>query len=114
VKYEDLFGNDPGCYAHMCCTCDPNPSATCDQFRIMTREEAERETDAWEKKMNQFTRALHAAHADARQKGLKRGNGGMSEVKCPNCEGTIRYSVASINGHMHAACTTKGCASWME
>lgn len=42
------------------------------------------------------------------------GRGGLSgTVDCPNCEGTLRYTVAS-NGHVWAICSTGGCARWME
>jgi hypothetical protein len=59
--------------------------------------------------------AVGKAKDDAHAKGFKRGSGGRGEVPCTACNlGTIRYSVASVNGHMHAHCTTKGCVSWME
>lgn len=41
-------------------------------------------------------------------------HGGFGSIKCPCCGGTVRYSVAKYNGHVHATCSTKGCASWME
>jgi hypothetical protein len=59
--------------------------------------------------------AVSATHEDAATKGLKRGNGGTGSVKCPACEmGIIKYSVASLNGHIWGACSTKGCVQWME
>ncbi len=40
---------------------------------------------------------------------------GRGEIKCPVCErGTLRYSRAACNGHIHAACSTEGCMRWME
>lgn len=43
--------------------------------------------------------------------GEQRGSG---TLECPCCEGgTVSYSRAS-NGHVHAKCSTAGCASWME
>lgn len=34
---------------------------------------------------------------------------------CPICAtGTLRFSIASCNGHIHAQCTTKECVSWIE
>ena len=37
-------------------------------------------------------------------------------VACPSCEGgTLNYSYAgAYNKHVHAACSTPGCLSWME
>lgn len=58
--------------------------------------------------------AVGNAKEDARSKGFKKGSAGRGEVPCIICSGTIRYTVAGLNGHMHAHCTTKGCVSWME
>lgn len=59
--------------------------------------------------------AVVAAKQDAKSKGFKRGNGGASEIPCPTkCGGVLRYSVAGVNGHLWAACTTKNCVRWME
>lgn len=39
---------------------------------------------------------------------------GAGEIDCPVCKaGKLRYSRASSNGHVHAACTS-GCVAWME
>ncbi|MDH5297883.1 MAG: hypothetical protein OEV91_02590 [Desulfobulbaceae bacterium] len=36
-------------------------------------------------------------------------------VDCPCCEtGKLFYSISSYNGHIHAACDTGKCVSWME
>jgi ribosomal protein S27E len=68
-----------------------------------------------EEKIKFLIAALGAAKDDAKAHGLGRGHGGTGSVKCPSCEnGTIRYSVAGVNGHMHACRTTKGCVAWME
>jgi hypothetical protein len=38
-----------------------------------------------------------------------------ARIPCPCCEtGTVSYSRASYNGHIHATCSSPGCASWME
>ena len=40
---------------------------------------------------------------------------GQGEIQCPVCKkGVLRYSRAACNGHVHAACSTKGCVQWME
>lgn len=47
----------------------------------------------------------------------KRGTPAASGcIDCPACEGekTLRFSRSGYNGHIHAACTTEGCVSWME
>lgn len=37
-------------------------------------------------------------------------------IDCPVCKAvkSLRYSRAGYNGHIHAACKTEGCVSWME
>ncbi|TXH09875.1 MAG: hypothetical protein E6R04_06965 [Spirochaetes bacterium] len=45
----------------------------------------------------------------------KRGTPGASgSIPCPNCDGTLRFSRAGYNGHIHAGCTTPNCCAWME
>jgi hypothetical protein len=52
---------------------------------------------------------------DAKEKGFKTGNGGQSSFKCTICpNGTVRYSVASVNGHIWAACSTPGCLRFLQ
>jgi hypothetical protein len=42
------------------------------------------------------------------------GKPGAGNLPCPSgCGGTVAFSMAS-NGHVHAHCSTTGCASWME
>lgn len=71
-------------------------------------------SDGEQARMARHLAPIFAAHEDAKKRGIGKGKGGTGECKCPNCDGTIRYAVASINGHMHACCSTPGCASWME
>ena len=72
-------------------------------------------TEVEQEAIDRMLAPMKAAHEDARRRGLQKGNGGRGEVKCPNCsDGTVRYTVASLNGHIWGACTTSGCASWME
>lgn len=86
----------------------------CPKFEVMNREEAEVIADAQLGAMAVTTAARKAAKADAKEKGLGRGKGGAGSLPCPKCPGRIRYTVASLNGHMWGCCTTKGCVSWME
>lgn len=46
----------------------------------------------------------------------KKGTPGASgRITCPVCStGTLSFSRAGYNGHIHAGCTTKGCVRWME
>lgn len=46
----------------------------------------------------------------------KRGMGGSAgSILCPVCgSGTLRFTRSSYNGHIHAACSSQDCVSWME
>lgn len=36
-------------------------------------------------------------------------------ITCPACNaGTVSWSRARSNGHVHARCSTPDCAAWME
>jgi hypothetical protein len=47
----------------------------------------------------------------------KRGKpGARGQIDCPICgaANALAFSRSGYNGHIHAACTTDGCVSWME
>jgi hypothetical protein len=82
----------------------------CDKRRWTTREEAEADiaaADAAFQRINVCLKAIREKHGKAR--------GLVSSMPCPvGCGGTLRYSIASYNGHVHGQCSTAGCASWMQ
>ena len=42
-------------------------------------------------------------------------HGVSGKIPCPVCgTGTLNYSRAGMNGHIHARCSTDGCVMWME
>lgn len=95
--------------------CDNDSGATCERCVKPTLEEARREVDAEEVEIGQSLAAMRKAHEHAASQGLGRGKGGNGQMPCPKCgTGTLHYRVASINGHMHANCTTPKCLAWME
>jgi hypothetical protein len=84
--------------------------ATCEKRCTMTREEAE----ADERRLTDEIQAMGVArkaiveHVEA--SGQYRG-----AIPCPTCKtGTLRYSRAVTNKHVHARCSTDGCHAWME
>ena len=116
VVYYDQFGTGEGCFANIPCVTSFNkePAKECPKVIYPSREEAEQEQAARDAHSKKSIQAMNDAHADAKAKGYGKGKGGQDSLKCPLCEdGTLRYSVASVNGHMHACCTN-GCVSWME
>jgi len=57
--------------------------------------------------------AIKARAAIVAKHGKARGVSG--EMPCPVCSsGTLHYSIAQANGHIHAACSTATCVRWME
>lgn len=58
--------------------------------------------------------AIGKAYEEIRKLGYKKGHGGGGTIICPKCHGTLHFSVASINGHVHGNCETADCLRWME
>jgi len=93
-----------------CLQWDNTAGATCEKSQWPTREDAEREEEQSSAAMKRVLTALAAVLA---KHGKARGL--ADSMPCPNnCGGTLRYSIASYNGHVHGQCSTEGCASWMQ
>lgn len=91
------------------------PHKVCTQFKAVTAEEAKAEAVEILAVAERNLKITALVRQDAESKGYGRGNGGVGDIACPVCgKGTIRYSVASVNGHIWAACTVKGCFSVMQ
>lgn len=119
VNYRALAGEPQlGCMTRLPCipAMEPKggPRVECEKRERPTREEAEQTVERGKQRMAQTIAALRIVHDDAKAKSLKRGHGGNGQVACPVCQQQLRYSVADYNGHIHAACETKGCVQWME
>lgn len=69
------------------------------------------EIDAQDREREAFF--AHMATARERIIATKKPHG---ETDCPKCGvgSALRFTVSSYNGHVHAACRTKGCLAWME
>lgn len=93
---------------------DRGESLQCDKRRWHTDEEIRQRVAESDASMERFMLAMAVIHADMEQHGYGKGNGGISEVICPNCSKTLRYSVAGYNGHIHARCETDGCVAFMQ
>lgn len=114
INYHQLFGDGFGCFKHICCLNDPQSPVSCAQRLLPTREKAEVAVAEVDAIIARTLTAAALAKKDAAGKGLKRGNGGLGEIPCPNCAGTVKYAISAVNGHMHAACSTKDCVAYME
>lgn len=116
VSYEILTGSFRlalPCLAKL--KSDARQTAECKDHRLPTAEEVEKQIADDAAASLRTMLALKAANAHARQLGLGVGKGGSGVVKCPCCaDGQIKFSVASVNGHLWAACTTTGCVRWRQ
>ena len=113
--YKYRYGNERTVYTSnyaMPCFRDDDPCGVCqcDKREFPTSEEVE----AHRKEMEAvFDRTMVAREAIVEATGNQRGAAGA--IDCPVCRsGKLRYTVAGINGHIHASCTTEGCVRWME
>ena len=87
-----------------------NEVVACEKRRFPTTEEVEAEVASTRRSMDRLRLGIEAVAADAKKHGLGKGKGGAGSVPCPVCNtGTLNYSVAGYNGHMHGRCTTAGC-----
>lgn len=113
AKFHDLKWEDRPC----CCPADKavGTHPLCELSAYPTKEEQEaeeREVAAL------FARTDNARKAIVDHLGgpWKRGMpGSAGSIPCPICTtGTLRFSRAGLNGHIHAGCTTEDCVAWME
>lgn len=79
----------------------------CDKKEPRTAEEIDAEDREFADRIAHFLPARTAIIATKQRAGA---------VDCPKCggNGALRFTVSSYNGHVHAACNTEGCLSWME
>lgn len=101
--------------SHPCHDSLPSPHQRCASCVKPTLAEARSEVDAEEIEHKATFAAIRKVHERAAAIGLRKSHGGSDTMPCPKCgTGTLRYSVASMNGHMHGCCETTRCLSWME
>lgn len=87
----------------------------CDKRREPTDAEiAEHEAES--KRMFEDTMVARKAIVEHLGGPWKEGvKGAAGSIECPVCKtGSLRFSRAGINGHIHAQCKTVGCVAWME
>lgn len=118
--------------------CDTGkPVAKCDKYGVHTAEEIAEQEREIERSINGTITArktivaeLERRHAagdktvvskphhddDFGETGCRAAYvAGVGAIPCPVCKtGTLRYSRAACNGHIHAACSTESCVRWME
>jgi hypothetical protein len=112
VLYEKARDESTKPFKFACLDADTD---VCPLRQYPTREQVDADNAALERRMDDMRIAIPACREDAKQKGFGKGHGGQGSIACPVCKtGTLRYSVAGYNGHMHGRCSTQGCMSWMQ
>lgn len=119
---DSMFGAAAGAGLRRPCV-DPNPFAhvrdkagiaiiPCDKRSMYTPEERAQRKTALEAAMLRTLAGLRIAN-EWRVKGVP-ATSRHEAVECPECKGKLHLSQSSLNGHVHGACETAGCMSWME
>lgn len=122
VSYRDLSG-EPGegwvsrlpCWGPSGFAGNGGAHVACASYREPTAEEIAADRQSFEQR---FVRIGKVREAIVEKLGgqWKRGMPGASgTIDCPcGCGGKVAFSRAGYNGHIHARCSTPGCAAWME
>lgn len=102
IAYETVRDESTSPYGFPCTL----SGGTCESLSPYTAEELEAQDREISERIGAIgkARAAIVAHGDF--------NG---QLPCPVCgSGSLRYSKARSNGHIHASCSTEGCVRWME
>jgi hypothetical protein len=113
VRYDDVR-RLPG-FNVPCILQYADDSPPCDNRAFPTLEEVAEQIERDRKAVRDYSTARKAITDEIGPfvRGKSPGVGG--EIPCPVCTtGTLRYSRAMSNGHVHARCSTDGCVAWME
>ena len=105
VEYESVRNG-----ASLPCLRKYNPAnVQCPSQCFPTPEDARAKAEERERSMQVTLEGMRRCSKDANGR-----RGIVGSVECPKCNGTLRYSVASLNGHLWGRCDTAGCLSWMQ
>lgn len=117
VAYETFQGTEFQPFdKRPCFSDDGQPRLGCDLVQMPTPEEIAA-GDAWVKtRWENISKARAAIVADCGGPWKKGVAGAQGQIDCPVCNGvkSLRYTRAGYNGHVHAACGTVDCVSWVE
>ena len=115
VSYDAVIRPNPSGQGKLLpCFKDSGNGEGCDKCQFKTEAEVDAEVEA---ARQSFVNAMLARKAIVDHLGgpWKKGMGGArGAIECPVCHGTLLYSRAGYNGHIHAQCETPNCVSWME
>ena len=114
VSYDDFKGvpfDKRPCF----CKNGAAPNAGCALMEMPTAEQLaaeEAEMNARFEKIGKARAAIVASLGGPWKRGKPSAAG---VIDCPACgkEQTLQFSRSGYNGHIHAACNTENCVSWM-
>lgn len=92
------------------------PPKCCEPMRREYAKDLKERADALDAMMEKVetVRAAIVAKIGPWSKQMRTGSAGQLKP-CPACnKGTVAFSRAGSNGHIHARCTTPRCVSWVE
>lgn len=115
VNYRQMVGGENlGWAIRTPCFADHVTTIACDKLRLPTAEEIAADKKAVQDSLDKFGKAREAIVAALGGPWKKGTPGASGSTVCPNCQGTLHYSRAGSNGHIHARCSTANCVAWME
>jgi len=117
VRYEDVFDNTTTPRSMPCIEkYNPDGRAKCDKCQFPTADEVAAEEAEHRRLMDGVTKARAAIVAHLGGPWKKGTPGANGRIDCPVCgrPGALGFSRSGYNGHVHAACKTENCVSWME
>ena len=109
VVYEAITDGRMGMINRLPCFKDAPERKECVYFKDPTMEEVQAYEKDMKAAMKRTVKAFAAIKEDA--KGRRGVNG---RIDCPNCNGKLSYSIASVNGHVWAKCETADCVAFMQ
>lgn len=98
------------------CKNGQSPNAGCSLMEMPTAEELAAEEAEWQKRFEKTGKAREAIVKSLGGPWKRNTPGAAGNIDCPVCGGkeSLRFTRSGYNGHIHAACKTAGCVSWME
>lgn len=99
-----------------CIGANPDSKVLCPSYSPLTKQELQEKEDRIQARFKRIGEIREAIVETVKKSGNppKGREVVTGRIPCPCCKtGTVGYSQAS-NGHIHAACSTKDCAYWME
>ena len=114
IAYRDFEPADCiGLFKVLPCIKDNVAPGPCSACSFPTEDEVQAELYEYKRHDKGMRKARAAIVADAGP--YNPGEGKSGRITCPVCStGTLSYTRAGINGHVHARCSTPGCLSWVE